>query len=961
MDIRWLRRLFSALLLVSLIVPALAQYRDEEDDAEESTYASVTLQLDKPGNTNVTLYSAQKNADWTPIIAAASSALRCPVDKFVHPRTDPRTLQYAQKLPPEQRNAYLASLEDANQMSIQAKCPNVMAHRGMMASQTFDFTQTAQALHNAGAQTLTISVNRPDAPSGEFSKANLVALPTTTRKLSNATYVYQLDKPSSAVISISYGLRSREIWIAAGELGLFLVIPAIILMWLRRAALRRGQEDRIAAWFSYFRAASLTVNGFILVWFVTDLNCREQLTQIASFAFGEKGAAFLHIPILFGPAALIYLAQVLLSHRVFVEVRGTNWSRRNYVAQQMLQIGGIWLPMAFLLAGLTALRSNTNAAIGLMFGAFVVRIVCLQWMMKLMQAYPQPLTTGDLRDRIMGMATKMGVKVKHIMVLPAGKAQIANAAAAANNMVMFTDYLLQKLNRREVDAIAAHELTHLKKSHPVKLTLAMLLAVWFPKIVSMGVGFVAGLALVSMRLMHSPAAMIWSFKLQQAVTWMDNWRLGDAILLPIGLAGFYLLSRRFEHQADTGAVMMTQDPEAMISGLVKLGSLNLMPIHWSKKTELMLTHPSTVRRAQYLAKKFGISDAQLQHVIETARQSRVEQASETPSIQHPTETEAVATPVPTYAAEVAPERMQSPSMVRSMQRTYRNLFVMVAGHCVPPALFALAITRLKLPMNARIAGYAAGALLTIAAYAITVRWLALAGRGKVMNEFRQRFEANGIPVSQGGGIFAGYSPSPWPRFYVTSYDWDRGFIFLNKDKLSYIGEQVRFSLTPEQIVNVQLGPGAPSWWRFERLYISWKDAATGRSGIFNMSAAEPCALFKVRDLNRSMQQRLLEWWRKPAESPAPVEQFATLEPPRSREVTCKSPREANGVSVQLKVMLAFVLPASYGVSIMLGVSFAYVLGVAMLVRLYEVIPYLRYRDPIMANPAARRMSAIPTH
>ncbi len=959
MDSKRLSRLLTLVLVLSLFVPALAQENNDDDEGDARSSVSVSVVLDKQGSADVRMYVFQKLQDWTPLVSGVSSALHCPAANFAHPNTDPRTLQYANRLPAQDRGRYISTLEDANAMQMAAKCPGVMRHQGMMASQTFDFTELAAALRPIGAQQLTVSLSRPEFPSGEFSPGNQMSIPEY-HSATSATYAFVLsEKPAPAIISLSFGLNQKAILIVAGQLGLFLLVPTILLMWLRRAALRRGQEDRIAAWFSYFRAASLTVNGFILLWFVTDLNCREQLTRIANFLLPEKGwaASLVHIPILFGPAALIYLASVLLSHRVFVEVRGTNWSRRNYVAQQMLQVGGVWLPMAFLLAGITALTKQPQIATALFFGAFLVRIVCLQWMMKLMQSYPQPLTTGDLRDRIMSMATKMGVKVKQIMVLPAGKAQIANAAAASNNMVLFTDYLLQKLNRREVDAVAAHELTHLKKSHPAKLVLAMLAAVWFPKIVAGTFGFGSGLALVALRLFHSPSVYLWTWKLEQAVRWMDSWKLADAILLPIGLAGFYFLSRRFEHQADTGAVMMTQDPEAMISGLVKLGSLNLMPIHWSKKTELMLTHPSTVRRAQYIAKRFGITDAQLQVIIETAKHSPIEQAVEAEAA------EAVAAPVPaqTYAAEIAPERMQSPSTVNSLQRTYRNLFVMVAAHCITPALFALSISRLPLPQNLKVAAYVGAAVVTLAIYAITLRWLALSGRAKVMSEFRRRFEANGIPVSDNGGIFVGYAPSPWPRFYVTSYDWDRGFVFLSQDKLCFIGEQVRFSLTPEQIVNVQLGPGAPSWWRFERLYVSWKDAATGRSGIFNLSAAEPCALFKVKHLNHSMQQRVLEWWRKPAGSPETLAQFETLEPPRTREVTCKSPKEVNSFRVQLKVMLLFILPACYGVSVFLGVSFGYILGVAMLVRLYEMIPYWRYRDPIMANPAARRVGAVPMH
>src|SRR3954465_11416113 len=179
MDSPWFRRLltvlFAALLFVSTCVAQGAQQDEDDEDAKGS--ASVSVVLDKRGNPDVTLYFFQKLQDWPPVVAAASPAMHCPAANFAHPHTDPRTVHYAQRLPAQDRARYIASLEDANGMQMTAKCSGVMAHRGMIAMQSFDFTELTGVLRSLGGQQLTVSVNRPDMPSGDFSEPNQIALP----------------------------------------------------------------------------------------------------------------------------------------------------------------------------------------------------------------------------------------------------------------------------------------------------------------------------------------------------------------------------------------------------------------------------------------------------------------------------------------------------------------------------------------------------------------------------------------------------------------------------------------------------------------------------------------------------------------------------------------------------------------------------------------------------------------
>src|SRR5207248_1209982 len=54
---------------------------------------------------------------------------------------------------------------------------------------------------------------------------------------------------------------------------------------------------------------------------------------------------------------------------------------------------------------------------------------------------------------------------------------------------------------------------------------------------------------------------------------------------------------------------------SLITGLAKVMQLNLMPLHWGRWDERLLTHPSTLKRAQAIAAGGGISSERLQEIL----------------------------------------------------------------------------------------------------------------------------------------------------------------------------------------------------------------------------------------------------------------------------------------------------------------------------------------------------------
>jgi Zn-dependent protease with chaperone function len=205
------------------------------------------------------------------------------------------------------------------------------------------------------------------------------------------------------------------------------------------------------------------------------------------------------------------------------------------------------------------------------------------------------LIAPELRQRIFDLAAGAKVRLRGVFVLPDTGRHIANAFAVSNNTIRLSEYLLRRLSRKEVDAIAAHELGHLKGGHIVLRITGLTICL-------LG-GLVPNLFL---RAMDAP---------------VQDLNLVFPASLTFGLALYYLLARRFEYSADWWSVKINGDPEATITGLVRVTGDGQLPLNWSKWDEKLLTHPSTVRRAARIARKSGITKDRLAELLSVTGQS----------------------------------------------------------------------------------------------------------------------------------------------------------------------------------------------------------------------------------------------------------------------------------------------------------------------------------------------------
>lgn len=196
---------------------------------------------------------------------------------------------------------------------------------------------------------------------------------------------------------------------------------------------------------------------------------------------------------------------------------------------------------------------------------------------------------GEVRDRILAIAARAGVRVEDVLVADASRRTTRQNAyvsgLGATKRVVLYDTLLEQSSADEVDVVVAHELAHVAHRDVTKGTI---------------VGCVGAVLIVG---------LIWRLLSWDALrTWMGASGPGDPRWLPflafvVALGSFLTLpavnafSRRIEADADRAAIEYTGAVPAAISLEVGLARSNLADLEPSPFVRwAFFSHPPVLER-----------------------------------------------------------------------------------------------------------------------------------------------------------------------------------------------------------------------------------------------------------------------------------------------------------------------------------------------------------------------------
>jgi Zn-dependent protease with chaperone function len=646
-------------------------------------------------------------------------------------------------------------------------------------------------------------------------------------------------------------------------LALNLLAPLALILWLRRAALRAGPDDVANTWFGYMRNVSWIVTMTWIGWMclvmsggvVARLAMRMSPHGLPLTSLGLLGLVLV-------PPALVSLAATVFSHPVGTRLRGTENTLAETLNIALLQLASLLGPLACLVMVPGALfAGHTRLAIAALLGGVVLAIVLLQARAQASGISPEAVSSGELRDRLFALAHAAGVRLQQLYVLPMHRSRTANAFAVRGGTVMLTDHLLEHLSRREVDAVMAHEIAHLRRGDPLRLAMALIL--------------VPVVLMVVLPSLVGPLAM------------------PIAVLLGAGIS--YFISRRFERSADAGAVRLTGDPEALISALARLNRLNHIPVEWGRWTERWLTHPSTRRRADAIAQQGQITP---ERVAELLRGE--------PS------------PDARYAPGPTGERAKAFSSAFKVREISGLSWILLLSYALTPALAIGLALRLGPGSGGRPALFVIAAVATAIVTLLAFDRIATRPYRPLRRAIADRLRTGGVDPDASHGLFVGLAPDAAPRLYENFSDWDVGFLFFSRDQLVYVGEETRFALSRAQIEEVRLVQGLPSWVRVSRVLVVWGDEARELRGTLTLRDADAPTLGSIQPSSEQLLARI-ESWRTGATVEASFAPPILAGPPTFGQVTSLSPKALGSARLLIANTVLTTLGAA-GACALLGLS-----------------------------------------
>jgi hypothetical protein len=403
-----------ALLLSVLASQALCaqDFSDDDDAALGLKTASLLMHVDRLGTAELTLHTDSEisnRADWNAVLSArwhcSVRADQIP-DAFKSGSIDARVRANLEK-----------SWNQAEKQNVHAACRSLLQKNRFEVAGTVDLQPMLDLLKKDGIQLLVVDVSLPEVQSRRISGATQNK---TYSRFGLLRYQFFVDKPAKP-LHVEFGYTRSNLIELSLYTAAFILLPIIVVLVMRSMALRRGEADRAAAWFSFMKTTSLFVNGMFLFWMVADLSTRRELLNLVQFAGWDDGwrSLMANEAVLLAPPWTVYVVCTALSYKVFVRMRNVSLRWGQFMARQLGQVGKVYIPLTLYFAGVLIMFRNLRAGMALFALGWLASIACVLLYQKLEKNHPSAITSGPLRDRIFALAHNMGVKVQQVFMVPA--------------------------------------------------------------------------------------------------------------------------------------------------------------------------------------------------------------------------------------------------------------------------------------------------------------------------------------------------------------------------------------------------------------------------------------------------------------------------------------------------------------------------------------------------------------
>jgi Zn-dependent protease with chaperone function len=393
-------------------------------------------------------------------------------------------------------------------------------------------------------------------------------------------------------LAILIGMRGVNVWVLPAAV---LLLPIVLTVFLRQAALIQSVEaQRKRVWATYRGFGRFILAMTVASWWVMeDLHSRDDLVSIIIARWPRAlETSSVEATLFWLPPTLSLGVFLFLCYTVDKTMLRLKWTTAETLRQVWWRLASFVIPLLMVAAGFDDLLDRKIRGIAWLLFAGVIARIGAVFLMSALGTKFNRLKSGELRNRALSVAQRMGVTLARVYVVPAGKGHLTNAYGMSNSIAL-TDNLGKYLTKAQKEFVIAHEVAHVKLKHGRK---QLLLVSSIYCITSLFLFFIS----------PQSSAVRPVIKLLAII--------GPLVVL-------YFVSRSFEYSADGEAVEFTGDAETAIWAMVNLHDNRELPAAEDRFTELFTTHPTLEHRIQAIADCGRMPDARLIDILAKARKS----------------------------------------------------------------------------------------------------------------------------------------------------------------------------------------------------------------------------------------------------------------------------------------------------------------------------------------------------
>jgi heat shock protein HtpX len=485
----------------------------------ESPAVSVQVHIETSGEVSVQVWSQKKDFAWGPVV---SQVIHCP-----------------------------GMTQEKPDRFDEFHCPNAMRRNGLSLEGVIDLAPIAKRLDASDEIQLWLNYPRLGFDS---SSASMEELGGRKRVVESARFQAGAPPPP---IHIRFGYRPDQL------AGVYLPLVALALaLTLIAAIVSRASLAGISR--------SILLMGTIL-W----MGAASQLqagVPLRILFFGNPLANLAALFVELWPPLFCVAAGVALGSR--------NQAGRKPGGSFGQVLGGFAVIPLVVTCAMGALPSmmaaNWIAAAAWLAAAPIAVLLLRAWIRATAHASVRQLSGGELYERVSALCARARRPPVKVIVSYSTRSQVSAAFTLPGKSIYLTAPLVRSLSKREVDAIAAHELSHFSHSSRAQWTALA----------------------IAMVLFALPDGDLLFF-----------WPGGAFVATLLPLTVFFAAlrgARKREFAADASAAALTGDPRAMISSLARISRNNQTSLDMNAAAVWFSSHPSTRKRIRALAAAWGL-------------------------------------------------------------------------------------------------------------------------------------------------------------------------------------------------------------------------------------------------------------------------------------------------------------------------------------------------------------------